>query len=137
MPFVDEPADIQRIVRPYLRGIPHEECWILLLNQKARLLGLRQVSQGGLMGASMDTSAIFRLALSEPDCTNFVVVHNHTSGNCKPSPQDTLFTKKVAAAALLIGISLRDHVIYTDESVYSFYKEDKASLSPSKSTHNK
>jgi DNA repair protein RadC len=40
-----------------------------------------------------------------------VLVHNHPSGNLKPSPGDIDITREIARALEGVGIALHDHLI--------------------------
>ena len=48
-----------------------------------------------------------------------ILVHNHPSGNCKPSPADLAFTQKIYNALELFGIKLLDHLIVAKNSYRS------------------
>lgn len=52
-----------------------------------------------------------------------ILVHNHPSGNLKPSRQDMEITKQVRDAAQLMRIKVLDHIILTDTEYYSFADE--------------
>ena len=49
-----------------------------------------------------------------------VLVHNHPSGNLKPSQQDINITKQFKDAGRLLDIEILDHIILTDSGYYSF-----------------
>jgi DNA repair protein RadC len=54
------------------------------------------------------------------NCFSFILVHNHPSGDCRPSESDENTTKKIQAAANLINAHFADHVILGRNSYYSF-----------------
>ncbi len=39
------------------------------------------------------------------------MVHNHPSGNSKPSQQDIEFTERMEQASEILGIQLLDHIV--------------------------
>ena len=115
--------DVRQLMRPYLKSLPHEEFWALLLSQHRRLLGKRQISQGGLQATVADPKLIFRQALSEPLCTALILVHNHPSGDPRPSDEDKALTRKLLYAGRALELQILDYIIYTDTGGYSFAEE--------------
>ena len=57
-----------------------------------------------------------KLAIS----TSVLILHNHPSGDPSPSPEDVELTRRLAAAGVLIGIDVVDHVILGDVRYWSF-----------------
>jgi DNA repair protein RadC len=55
---------------------------------------------------------------------SILVGHNHPSGECEPSTEDTKVTKLLHEAGHILGITFLDHVIFTTQSFYSF-KENR------------
>jgi DNA repair protein RadC len=52
-----------------------------------------------------------------------VLFHNHPSGDPRPSSDDIDLTRRLAAAGVLMGIDVIDHVILADVRYYSFKEE--------------
>ena len=105
-----------------LRDKPHEEVWVLLLNHASKLIDSVCVSQGGLTQSTVDLRTILREALLR-NSTAIALVHNHPSGNTRPSADDRRLTQSLKEAAKTVGITLLDHVIVTDGAYYSFCDE--------------
>ncbi|MEN7547364.1 JAB domain-containing protein [Rapidithrix thailandica] len=99
-----------------------EQFKILLLNRANRVLGLYEVSSGGISETTADPKLIFSVALKAA-ASSLVLCHNHPSGNLKPSQDDLHLTQKFKAAGQLLGIVVLDHVILTREGYYSFADE--------------
>ena len=59
------------------------------------------------------------------NATSFILVHNHPSGNPRPSTQDDRLTEKVNKAGQLLSIRLLDHVIYAGDTYYSYADEGR------------
>lgn len=123
MLFIYGTQDVKKVMRPYLGGLPHEEFWVLLLDPRQRLLGRRQISTGSLQKVAIDNKTIFRMALGEPNCTHLILVHNHPSGNLRPSQADKALTQQLLILGLNLDLHIKDHVIYSDEGCYSFADE--------------
>ena len=114
---------VRQLMQPYLKGLLHEEFWLILLDAQQQLLGKRQISIGGSQATVADPKIIFRHALSEPSCRSLILVHNHPSGDPMPSEEDKLFTEQLLIVAKVLQINIKDHVIYTDDKGYSFADE--------------
>ena len=99
-----------------------EQFKVLLLNRAHKVLGIYDVSTGGIGGTVADPRIIFVAALKANAC-GIVISHNHPSGNLKPSRQDEELTQKIKHAGQFLDIKLLDHVIITNESYYSFADE--------------
>jgi DNA repair protein RadC len=115
--------DIYNIFHPLLGDIKHEEGWILLLNRANKIIKKIQISKGGVTGTIMDIRLIIKEALDNL-AVHIALVHNHPSGNTKPSNEDNIVTNKLKKACELLDISLIDHVIICDGSYYSYRDGD-------------
>jgi DNA repair protein RadC len=121
-PKIGSSADAYEQIRPYLMDLPHEEFWILLLNRANEVLRPVQVSQGGVSGTVADPKLIFKYAL-ENLASSIILVHNHPSGNLRPSEADKDLTKRLREAGKFLEIPVLDHLIFTDNGYFSFADE--------------
>lgn len=112
-------SQIFSIMFPVLKGIDHEECWILYLNRANHILYKEKVSIGGLSSTTIDTNSILRKAI-EKKADGIILVHNHPSGNPQPGNADVVETERLKKAAETFSISMLDHVIISDSGYYSF-----------------
>jgi DNA repair protein RadC len=96
-----------------------EEFKILLLNRANKVLGIFNVSSGGVSGTVADPKLIFSAALKANAC-GLILSHNHPSGNLKPSEADISLTNKLKNGGTLLEISVLDHVIVTEDGYFSF-----------------
>ena len=99
-----------------------EEFKVLLLNRANRVLGIYQLSTGGVTGTVADVRLILAMALKTM-ASAIILCHNHPSGNPKPSKADEELTYKVKEAANLHDIKVLDHMILTSEDYFSFADE--------------
>ncbi len=99
-----------------------EQFKVLLTNRANKVLGIFEVSTGGISGTVADPKLIFAGAL-KAGASGMILSHNHPSGNLKPSEADINLTKKLKAGGSLLEISVLDHIILTSESYYSFADE--------------
>jgi DNA repair protein RadC len=97
-----------------------EEFKILLMNRSNSVLGILEISKGGISGTVTDVRLIFQAAI-KGNASGIICAHNHPSGNLNPSESDTKLTQKIRKAGNLIDIQLLDHLILTtDDNYYSF-----------------
>jgi DNA repair protein RadC len=100
----------------------HEEMWVAYLNRANRVIGFMQLSSGGLAGTVCDTRILFQGALL-CNAQSMILMHNHPSGQAKPSDEDIKLTRSVKEAGKIMDITLTDHLILTYDSYYSFADE--------------
>ena len=97
-----------------------EEFKILLMNRSNSVLGILEISKGGISGTVTDVRVIFQAAI-KGNASGIICAHNHPSGNLNPSESDTKLTQKIKEAGNLMDIQLLDHLILTmEDSYYSF-----------------
>lgn len=107
---------------PLLKGLDHEECWVIFLNRANRVITKEKTSMGGMHSTVMDTKSIVRRAI-ENKASGIILVHNHPSGNPYPGEADRTRTLQLKDAANALEISLLDHVVIADDCYYSFCDE--------------
>lgn len=115
-------ADIFEIFHPLMRDLPTEEFWILLLNQANKVIDKVCISKGGIDQTAVDVRLILREALLQR-ATQIILIHNHPSGNIRPSKEDRNLTQAVKKSAEAMNIRLTDHVIVADGAFFSFNDE--------------
>jgi len=110
--------DAYKLIEGTLSDLPHEEFWILLLNRSNQLIDQVRISQGGVSGTVTDVRLILNAAV-EKLASAMILVHNHPSGSLSPSEADIKITKKIREAALLLDLSVLDHLILSDQGYLS------------------
>lgn len=100
----------------------HEEFYAIYLTRNHYVLGVHHISTGGLSSTFVDPKIILQAALLT-SAAAIVLIHNHPSGNKRPSECDVRLTRKIQEAAQLHDISIIDHIILTSEGFYSFSDE--------------
>jgi DNA repair protein RadC len=111
-----------RRVSELLRHAAHAEregFHVVLLDVRGRLLRAVQVAEGSLSQCPVSPRDALRPAVRE-GAHGIVFVHNHPSGDPSPSPDDADLTERLRAAAELVGVLARDHVIVAAGGYYSF-----------------
>ncbi|WP_417856543.1 RadC family protein [Xanthomarina gelatinilytica] len=110
------------IMQPLLGELPHEEFWIIYLNNSNKIIQKNQLSKGGITGTLVDVRLVLKNAL-EVGATGLILVHNHPSGTLKPSEADKQLTRKLKLAGESLDIKVLDHVIITEKAYFSFADE--------------
>lgn len=104
---------------PILKGLDHEECWVIFLNARNCEIGRLRVTSGGSSSTTLDPGQIARAAL-ERGAAGIFLIHNHPTGDPVPSSADVRQTDILQAALRAVGISLVDHVVIADRAFFSF-----------------
>ena len=94
-----------------------EEMILVCLNRANRVLGYYLVCKGGVSSTVCDPKVVFSTAL-KASASSIILMHNHPSGNLKPSAADIHLTEKIKKGAELLDIALLDHLIVSDEEYY-------------------
>lgn len=105
-----------------LSDLPHEEFWILLLRRSNHVLAEIKISSGGLAGTVADPKIIFGRALALRAAA-IVLIHNHPSGNPKPSTSDKSLTNNMREAGKFLDLPVLDHIIVAGKQYVSFADE--------------
>ena len=113
---------IFEIMQPIIGELPHEEFWIIYLNNSNKVISKSQLSKGGITGTLVDVRIVFKTAL-EMGATALILCHNHPSGTLIPSDADKQITKKLKLAGDSLEIKVLDHLIVTETSYFSFADE--------------
>lgn len=116
---ITNPEQVFRMMQTKLKGLGHEECWVIFLNRANYVIATEKMSSGGLTGTVIDCNMIIRSAI-EKQASGLILVHNHPSGNTHPGMQDKLQTSRLKKTLEPYDIKLFDHIIVSDDSYYSF-----------------
>lgn len=106
-------------MRYELALIPHEEFWVLYLNQSSKLLEKFRLSQGGITATVVDIRLALKRAF-ELEATALILVHNHPSGSLTPSESDRQLTAQFKKVASYVALTLLEHLIISEKGYFSF-----------------
>ena len=107
------------LLHPLMGELPHEEFWIVYLNNANKVMHTALLSKGGITGTLVDVRLVLKKAL-ELGAVGLILAHNHPSGTLKPSEADKQVTSKLRTAAEAFDIKVLDHVIITQQDYFSF-----------------
>lgn len=119
---VTSPEQVYRLMIPQLKGLDHEQCWVLYLNRSNFVVGREKLFNGGLSETVLDAQVIVRRAL-EQRASAVILVHNHPSGNPRPGASDIQGTQGLRRALAALELSLLDHIIVSDGYYFSFAED--------------
>lgn len=111
------------LMQPVIGELPHEEFWIILLNNSNKIICKEQLSKGGITGTLVDVRLVLKTAL-EVGATGLILAHNHPSGTLRASEPDKMLTRKLKTGAESLDIKVLDHLIITEKAYFSFADEN-------------
>lgn len=122
------PGDVQAHFESRIRHLRRESFHVVLLDGRHRLIAVEEVSVGTLTASLVHPREVFREAIR---CAagSLLLVHNHPSGDPRPSAEDRAVTARLRAAGDLVGIQVVDHVIVSEGGYFSFREAGEAALS--------
>ncbi|RTE52862.1 DNA repair protein RadC [Arenibacter aquaticus] len=120
---ISSSKNVFELLQPIMGELPHEEFWIVFLNNSNSVLQAGQLSKGGITGTLVDVRLVLKQAL-ELGAVGLILAHNHPSGTLRPSEADKQITQKLKLASLALDIKVLDHLIITQKEYFSFADEN-------------
>ena len=105
-----------------IRDKAREHFKIIFLDSKNRIISIDTHSKGTLTTSSVYPREVVDSALRHKAAA-LIFVHNHPSGDPKPSPEDFAITKQLVFSGKVMGIVVHEHIIIGDNCYYSFADE--------------
>ena len=121
---VTSPQVAYSLMLPVLKGLDHEECWVIYLNRSSYIIGKEMIHSGSLEMVLLDTGRILKKAI-EKQCSYIILVHNHPNGDSTPSQADITQTDRLRSALRAVEICLLDHIIVAEDSFFSFSDDSR------------
>lgn len=120
---ISSSSSVFELMQPIIGELPHEEFWIVYLNNSNKVLQKLQLSKGGITGTLVDVRLVLKTAL-QIGAVGLILTHNHPSGALIPSQADKNITQKLKIASESIDIKVLDHLIITEKAYFSFADEN-------------
>lgn len=120
-------ADAEKFARQFYHDdiAIYESAFIILLNQGNMTIGWAKIAQGGVSSTIVDVRLVAKYAI-DALASSVIFVHNHPSGQLRPSIQDDSLTRKMAEGLALLDIKLHDSLIIGPQhGFYSFRDEGR------------
>jgi DNA repair protein RadC len=112
-PMIRCPRDVADLVMNDLKLLDQEHFLVMLLDTKNRVIKIENVFKGSLNASVSHPREAFRAAVSS-SAAAVILVHNHPSGDPRPSQDDIATTQRMMQAGETLGIPLLDHIIVGD-----------------------
>ena len=117
-PYFCRPKQVAAFFMEEMRNLETEHLIAAFLDTSGRLLHYQLVFKGSIQSSMVQPRELLRLALLH-DAAQYVVLHNHPTGDPTPSPEDIETTRRLVNASEELGISLTDHIIIGDNRYVS------------------
>ena len=115
--------DVFKIMKDKFINTNKEYFYVIYLNSKSNIIDIKLLFIGNVNSCIIDVSEIFKNAYLL-SATSFICVHNHPTGDVKPSKNDDINTIKIIKIGKLQNILLRDHLIIGKDKYYSYYENN-------------
>lgn len=120
--YLRSPQEVYRYLQYEMKNLSKEVFKVIFLDALSRVLGLETLFEGTLTESAVYPREVFAKVL-EKKAVSIILVHNHPSGNLKPSKADLDLTKKLILAANLLQFKVLDHLIVSKEGYFSMAEE--------------
>lgn len=107
------------LLRENKLGRTREHFWVVALATNGYILAIELVALGRLNAVNVMPADVFKLAFQK-DAYCIIMVHNHPSGELKPSDSDKDLTDKMQQLGKFHNCHVADHLIISEEGFYSF-----------------
>lgn len=114
--------DIFNYLYHSMRDLKNELFKVIFLDNQNRIIEIEDLFEGTINKSSIYPRDIVKSALKH-SAVSMIFIHNHPSGNPKPSIDDKKITKDLIAASELMQIKVLDHIIIGDNQFFSFADE--------------
>ncbi len=112
-------GDVASYYQPRMKDLKKEMFRCALLDTKNKIIRDEVVSVGSLTASIVHPRDTFKAAIRE-SAAAVIFIHNHPSGDTKPSQEDILLTRRLVQAGEVLGIQVLDHIIVGDGGHFSF-----------------
>jgi DNA repair protein RadC len=125
---IETADDVACLLGEEMRLLDYESVRVICLNTKHMILAVEEVTRGTLNESLFHPREALRPAIAR-QAHAVILVHNHPSGNPRPSDSDLHVTRRMKEAGALLQIELLDHVILgaprkgDEKSFFSFKNE--------------
>ena len=109
---MSSPDAIVRLAKYFLRmhELPEEYMYMVCMNTKLEMTSVFEISHGNVNSSVVGTREVFQKALLA-NAVSIALIHNHPSGDPKPSREDVEVTKRLIEAGNILGVQVIDHII--------------------------
>lgn len=110
---LDSPEKVAKLAKRIIGKADREILVVLSVDSSNKPVAVEIVSIGTINETLASPREIFKHAILN-NATSIFLIHNHPSGNCEPSREDRIMTRRMIQAGKLLGITVIDHIILGD-----------------------
>lgn len=111
-------SDLHSYLRAEIGTQSREFFMVICLNSSNQVIQKKILFAGTIDQAQVYPREIVKLALVE-NASAVILVHNHPSGNSKPSEDDIVLTTRLENMSRDFGLRIHDHVVVTGDTAFS------------------
>jgi DNA repair protein RadC len=111
--------DLIKYCRMSMSGLSNEQFRVAFLNMQSEIIEIETLQEGTIDQSVVYPRKVIERALYHR-AISLIFIHNHTSGNVKPSKADKDITDLLVAAASSVDIEVYDHLIIGRNEFFSF-----------------
>lgn len=119
---ISKSRDAYENMKYFLTGQEVEQFYVIMLTRANKIISFEKISEGGTAATIVDPKIVFKRALLAR-AHAIILVHNHPSGNLKPSEADLKLTKRLVKVGRELDVEVMDHLIFSDNGFFSFSDE--------------
>ncbi|MCS7063055.1 MAG: DNA repair protein RadC [Methylacidiphilales bacterium] len=108
--ILDNPQKVYDFLSDEMRMLGREEVKVILLNTRLAFMGMERINNGTENSSIVDLRHLLRVVLLH-GYKNFMLVHNHPSGDPQPSSADIKITGELKRCAEILNLAFLDHII--------------------------
>lgn len=117
--YLHSAKDVLKYLQVSMRALKHEIFKVIFLNSRNEIIHAETLHEGTLNQSIVYPRKIIEKAIKY-NASSLIFVHNHPSGNPKPSAQDREITRNLVFASRMMDMDVFDHIIIGDNDYYSF-----------------
>lgn len=123
--ILDSPQAVVELMAKELAQYDREVLCILNMKTDGQVINMNIVSVGTVNSSLVNPREVFKSSILS-NASGIIAIHNHPSGNIKPSREERNITKRLKQCGELMGIELLDHIIIggTNGKMFSFKSEN-------------
>lgn len=121
--IIRDERDAVQELQPYFHGARNEMVYVLCMDGKGKLLGVRKVSEGCIDSAEINIRRLVEEAMGLR-AAQIYLAHNHISNLAIPSRADWASTDELRLILNGVGLKLVDHIIFVDDDAVSLKATD-------------
>lgn len=119
---VTTPSIAANYVMSEMSSLNEEHFRIMTLNTKREINFIREISKGIINMTIVHPREVFKTAIND-NAHSIILLHNHPTGDPKPSRADIDLTENLVRASKILEIEIADHIIIGDNKYFSFVEE--------------